>query len=84
MEHQQATRDLQAGREAKLILESEVFSTAYDDIRDSILRNWIHTSVNDTVGREMYWMQMKALVWLREELRKRIDAAVLAEHALSR
>ena len=60
--------DVVRGREAKTIIESEVFKTAYLEMREALLREWVDTNPKETEKREDLYRLVRLLPEFHKQL----------------
>ena len=69
---------LYQGDQAKLILENEAFTNAFDAIEKDVIEQWKSSPARDEEGREKLWTYLQMLHKLKASLITTLETGTLA------
>ena len=69
---------LYQGDQAKLILENEAFTNAFDAIEKDVIEQWKSSPARDEDGREKLWTYLQMLHKLKASLTTTLETGTLA------
>lgn len=69
---------LYQGDQAKLILENEAFTNAFDAIEKDVIEQWKSSPARDEEGREKLWTYLQMLHKLKASLTTTLETGTLA------
>jgi hypothetical protein len=70
---------LYEGNRAKEILESEVFTGAFDAIEAEVIEQWTNSPARDQAARELMWTYIMLLRKVKANLMTTMESGKLAE-----
>jgi hypothetical protein len=70
---------LYEGNRAKEILESEVFTGAFDAIETEVIEQWTNSPARDQAARELMWTYIMLLRKVKANLMTTMESGKLAE-----
>jgi hypothetical protein len=70
------------GDQARLVLENEAFSQAFEDIKQELIEQWTNSPARDDTGREKLYQLLKLAQKLEATLRTSLETGQLARAEL--
>ena len=77
-------RAIEAGAQARALLENEVLMDAFAAVQEKAIAQWRGSFAGDTDEREQAWWLLQALDQLRTELRITLDNGTVAASQLEK
>lgn len=74
--------ELRRGERAQLLLEDPLLVEAFEETRQTYIREWEASPARDTAGREQLWLMLKLLEKVRGHLRTAAEGGRLARVAV--
>lgn len=71
-------RRLFEGDQAKLILENEAFTAAFEAIESEVIEQWKNSPARDEAGREKLWTYLQMVQKFKAQLTQTLETGTLA------
>lgn len=75
----QRLREMERGRQARLVLDSPLYQEAFSNLRAELLRQWEVSPARDSEGREKLWLAVNLLSKIEAHLSEAMTTGNLAQ-----
>jgi len=76
------SKEVERGREAQRIIESEVYKKAMQTLADGYQSQWINSRPNDVAERERAYTKIQILADFVNEVKAVLETGQMAEHEI--
>lgn len=76
-------RDIARGKQAEILLKSELLNEAFETLRAEYLKAWESTGARDTDARERLWQAFQIVGKVKTHLHQAVDSGKLAHFELN-